>query len=542
MTTTSDVWSAATGQLSRDYSTGLNTAVEACERWTGDRSKLAMIIRHANGERESLTYYDLAKQSAQVTEVLKRTGLKRGDRVAGVLSRQREAWLTALAAWRAGIVYVPIFTGFGSDAVAQRLSEANVTTVVVDYRSRAVVNEALSQINRDIAVVCVAGPRGVGMMRDDWSFWSEVDRVITVSEAVATSASETATLMFTSGTTSTPKSCLIPHDGFVSLIPFVRAVMDLQPSDLLFSTSDSGWSYGLYTSGVAPMSLGFPRLIYAGDFSPRDWLEIIDDEDVSFVAGAPSAFRGLARYAASYHVAETLRGATCAGEALDEDTASAWGAMGRGTLLDGYGLTEVGMVLANFANQASPPIPGTLTGPVPGFEVELHDEDGRPATPGEIGQIVVRRPPFQLSIGYDNQASAWEERWCDDWFMTADLARIDEAGHWHYVGREDDVIVTSGYNVGPAEIEAALLQHSGVAEAAAVAMPDPERGHIVRVFVVRAVGAPPDEKLTKELQDIVRARVGRHAYPRIIEYVESLPRTVTGKLRRAVLREASKPE
>jgi acetyl-CoA synthetase len=216
--------------------------------------------------------------------------------------------------------------------------------------------------------------------------------------------------------------------------------------------------------------------------------------------------------------------------------------MGRGTLLDGYGLTEVGMVLANFANQASPPIPGTLTGPVPGFEVELHDEDGRPATRGEIGQIVVRRPPFQLSIGYDNQASAWDERWCDDWFMTADLARIDEAGHWHYVGREDDVIVTSGYNVGPAEIEAALLQHSGVAEAAAVAMADPERGHIVRVFVVRAVGAPPDEKLTKELQDIVRARVGRHAYPRIVEYVESLPRTVTGKLRRAVLREVSKPE
>jgi len=542
MTTTNDVWGAVTGQLSRDYATGLNTAVEACERWTSDRSKLALIIRHANGERESLTYYELAKQAAQVTEVLKRSGLKRGDRVAGVLSRQREAWLTALAAWRAGIVYVPIFTGFGSDAVAQRLGEANVTTVVVDYRSRAVVDEALGQIDRDIAVICVAGPQGVGMMRGDWSFWSEVDRISTVSEVVATSASETATLMFTSGTTSTPKSCLIPHSGFVSLIPFVRAVMNLRPSDLLFSTSDSGWSYGLYTSGVVPMSLGFPRLIYTGDFSPRDWLTVIDDEDASFVAGAPSAFRGLARYAASHRVADSLRGATCAGEALDEDTASAWGAMGRGPLLDGYGLTEVGMVLANFANQPSPPIPGTLSGPVPGFEVELHDEHGRLVTQGQIGQIVVRRPPFQLSIGYDNRASAWEERWSDDWFMTGDLARIDEAGRWHYVGRDDDVIVTSGYNVGPAEVEAALLQHPGVAEAAAVSMPDPERGHVVRAFVVRAVGAPPDDELTKKLQDIVRARVGRHAYPRIIEYVESLPRTATGKVRRAVLRELSKPE
>jgi acetyl-CoA synthetase len=216
--------------------------------------------------------------------------------------------------------------------------------------------------------------------------------------------------------------------------------------------------------------------------------------------------------------------------------------MGRGPLLDGYGLTEVGMVLANFANQPSPPIPGTLSGPVPGFEVELHDEHGRLVTQGQIGQIVVRRPPFQLSIGYDNRASAWEERWSDDWFMTGDLARIDEAGRWHYVGRDDDVIVTSGYNVGPAEVEAALLQHPGVAEAAAVSMPDPERGHVVRAFVVRAVGAPPDDELTKKLQDIVRARVGRHAYPRIIEYVESLPRTATGKVRRAVLRELSKPE
>jgi acetyl-CoA synthetase len=541
MTSTDKVWAEATSHLSRDFATGLNTAVETCERWAGNRAKLALVIRHADGGRETWTYYELARESARLSEVLRRTGLVRGDRVAGVLSRQREAWLTSLAAWRAGIVYVPIFTGFGADAVAQRLSEGKVKTVVVDYQSREVVHAALSKISEDIAVISVAGPRGEGLHRGDWSYWSEVDRIVGTNEATPTGASEPATLMFTSGTTNTPKGCLIPHSGFVSLIPFVRGVLDLRPSDLLFSTSDPGWSYGLYTTGVVPMALGYPRLVYTGDFSPRDWLTVIAKEDASFVAGAPSAFRGLARYAARNGLAASVRGATCAGEALDDDTVNAWEALGQGPLLDGYGLTEVGMVLANLSNPPIAATPGTLAGPVPGFEVDLYDPEGRQVGEGGTGQIVVQRPPFQLSSGYDNEPDAWEARWRDDWFLTGDLGRRDESGRWHYVGREDDVIITSGYNVGPAEVESVLLQHSGVAEAAVVAQADPERGSVVRAVIVPSPGAPSEDVLTKQLQESVRLRVGRHAYPRVVDFVDSLPRTATGKIRRAALRNTSPP-
>ena len=530
------VWAKVTRSLSSDPAVSLNTAVEACERWANDRSKVAIILRNASGGREFWTYYELARESARVNEVFRRAGVKRGDRVAGMLTRQREAWLTSLAAWRGGYIYVPVFTGFGADAIADRIREARITAIVVDQRSRQVVDEALALLDRDIVVIAVAGPRGEGLFHGDWSYWSEVERTTSTHAAVPTSPDDPATLMFTSGTTSVPKGCLIPHSGFVSLIPFVRAVMALGKHDLLFSTSDPGWSYGLYTTGMVPMSLGFPRLIYTGDFSPGDWLKVMGEEDASFVAGAPSAFRRLALQAAREGMARTIRGATCAGEPLDAATVDAWQAMGSGPLLDGYGLTELGMVLANLSDPPSHVVPGALAGAVPGFEVDLHDADGRSAGEGDTGQIVVRRPVFQLSSTYDNAPATWKARWQGDWFLTGDLGRRDEKGYWWYLGRDDDVIVSSGYNIGPVEVESVLLEHPGVAEAAVVAHPDAERGSVVRAVVVRAAQAPPDDVLTKQLQESVRARVGRHAYPRRFDFAESLPRTATGKVRRADLR------
>jgi acetyl-CoA synthetase len=535
---TSDVWRRVTESLAQDPERGINTFHEACGRWAADRSKLALVVRHQDGSSERWTYHALAREAARAARMFERAGLRPGDRVAAVLTRQIEAWICALAAWRSGLVYVPLFVGFGGDALAARLATSRAHTVVTDYRWRGSVADAQTRLDHDIDVITVSGPRGIGIRQGDRSFWAEMDHCNADGPTVETMRDTPATLMFTSGTTSEPKACVIPHSGFVALLPFVQHVFAIDQRDLLFATSDPGWSYGLYTTGCAPMSMGIPRLIYTGDFDPQAWLRVIEEEQVTFAAGAPTAFRKVLAAARRTGFPTSLRGASTAGEPLDPETAHGWNELSGTRVRDGYGLTEVGMVLGDLAVPEVPTEPGALAAAVPGFDVQLVDPNGRP-TAADEGRIAIRRPAFQLSIGYENAPEAWQRRWHEDWYVTDDIAQRNDKGNWRFAGRADDVIVTSGYNVGPVEVESILLENPAVAEAAVVAAPDPERGSVIRAVVVRAEGAPSPELLIPQLQDAVRQRLGRHAYPRIVEFLESLPRTATGKLRRAELRTTS---
>lgn len=535
---TAAVWKRVTESLTQDPERGLNTFQESCGRWASDRSKLAMVVRHQDGSSERWTYHALAREAARAACVFERAGLRPGDRVAAVLTRQIEAWICALAAWRSGLVYVPLFVGFGGDALATRLATSRARAVVVDHRWRGAVEDAQDVLDHDVDVITVGGPRGIGIRREDRSFWAEMERCDPQGPMAETTRDTPATLMFTSGTTSEPKACIIPHSGFVALLPFVRYVFAVGRRDLLFSTSDPGWSYGLYTTGCAPMSMGIPRLVYTGDFDPKAWLRVIEEEQVTFAAGAPTAFRKVLAATQRTGFPSCLRGASTAGEPLDPETAQAWSELSGTRIRDGYGLTEVGMVLGDLADPEVPTDPGSLAAAVPGFDVQLVDQNGRPATADE-GRIAIRRPAFQLSIGYENAPEAWQQRWQDDWYVTDDIAQRNDRGNWRFAGRADDVIVTSGYNVGPVEVESILLENPAVAEAAVVAAPDPERGSVIRAVVVRTEGAPAPEVLVPQLQDAVRQRLGRHAYPRIVEFLDSLPRTATGKLRRAELRTTS---
>lgn len=530
-----EVWRGITESLTEDPSRRVNTFDEACGRWASDRSKLALILRHPDGSSERWTYSELAREAARASRMFADAGLRPGDRIAAVLSRQIEAWICALAAWRAGIVYVPLFCGFGGDALAYRLATSGARAVVADYRWRQAVADAEDRLGRDIDVITVGGPRGTGIRRGDRSFWAEMERCSPDGPVVETAPDTPATLMFTSGTTSDPKACVIPHSGFIALLPFVRHVFAIDQRDLLFATSDPGWSYGLYTTGCAPMSLGIPRIIYTGDFDPKAWIRVMEDEQVTFAAGAPTAFRQLLATASSVGFPSSLKGATTAGEPLDAGTVTGWERLFGTPIRDGYGLTEVGMVLGDLGNPEIPSEPGTLASVVPGFEVDLVNEDGIP-TSGDEGLIAIRRPPFQLSSGYENAPDAWEKRWHGDWYVTDDIAQRNDKGNWRFAGRADDVIVTAGYNVGPVEVESILLENPGVSEAAVVAAPDPDRGSVIRAVVVQAEGAPAADVLIQQLQDAVRRRLGRHAYPRIVEFVDALPRTATGKVRRADLR------
>ncbi|MFX0574396.1 AMP-binding protein [Nocardia nepalensis] len=535
MKTPDDVWAHVEAQLSENPAISLNTAQEACGRYVTQRGRLALTVRHADGSRERWTYQELYTAAAKTARMFATAGLRPGDRIAGVLSRQVESWIVALAAWRSGLVYVPVFCGLGTDAIAYRLRSSGAGLVVVGHRWRNTLEAALSAMQADIAVVTVTGPKGTGLVRGDRSFWAEWERSAADGPEVSTGAGDPATLLFTSGTTGDPKSCVMPHSALLSVIPFARYSLGVTERDLLFTTADPGWAYGLYSTGAAPMALGVPRVVYDGDFDPAAWWALLTEDGVTCIAAAPSAYRKLLTPLRRRGAAGDLHVAAAAGEPLDAATAAAWSSNGAPAIRDGYGLSEVGMVLADLAD-GPPPIPGALGGPIPGFSVRLVDHQGRSVDEGESGLIAIERPRYQLSSGYENRPEAWRARWIDDMFVTEDRACRRPDGRWNFLGREDDMIVTSGYNVSPVEVERVLSEHPGITEAAAVAAGGPHGGTIVRAVLVRADDTQPIAELEKELRVAVTKRVGAHASPRSFDYVETLPRNEVGKLRRAALR------
>jgi acetyl-CoA synthetase len=529
-----EIWKAAEERLDWPISLGMNTAHEACDRWARDRARLAMTLVHPDGRREHWTFAELSRASNQLATAWVEAGLQRGDRVAGLISQQVEAFIAALAAWRAGFVYMPLFVGFGATGLAQRLKGGDPAAIVVDSHYRGSLASALELMEASPPIYTIAGDAGRGLVRGDFSFWAELDAHGANTDMVVTAPDEPATLIYTSGTTGAAKGCLQSHSLPLTIQSFLRHTFALRSDDLLFTGANPGWSYGLYTTGIGPMSLGHPRVVYTGDFDPRVWLDIFEREQVTYVAAAPSAFRRLTETAQRYGLAKSVRGATSAGEPLDAPLAKAWRDLTGSDIQDGYGTSESAMVLANLASSEIPIVPGALSSIVPGFDVELVDEDGNPQT-GQ-GILAIKNPRYQASSGYRNGEDLWAARWRGDKFLTGDMFRVDDDGRYWFVGRSDDLIVTSGYNVGPSEVEGIILANPGVAEAAVVGAPDPSRGTVVRAVVV-ANGSVPEQQLAEELRAAVREKLGRHAYPRIVDFVAELPKTETGKIKRNLLRD-----
>ncbi len=319
----------------------------------------------------------------------------------------------------------------------------------------------------------------------------------------------------------------------LTIQPFIRHTWAFTPDDMFFTGAAPGWSYGLYTTGAGPMSLGIPRVVYSGDFDPAAWLRIFDEEQVTYIAAAPSALRRLVPLAQRRGISSSIRGATSAGEPLDAPLAQAWMELTGSMIQDGYGQSESAMVLANLADPKKPDMPGALT-VVPGFDIALVDSEG--IEQESQGVLALRNPEYQGATGYLNRDDLWKARWRGDLFLTGDVVRRDDDGRYCFVGRDDDLIVTSGYNVGPSEVESLILAHPGVAEVAVVAAPDPARGSVVRAVIVLN-GTVDRQQVANEVTVNVRDNLGRHAYPKIIDYVEELPRTDSGKIKRNELRQ-----
>lgn len=540
--TPTEVWAAAEQRLSRHPSQGLNTAVEVCDRWSADRSRLAIIVRHSpDTPAERWTYMDMARASSRLAAALIRLGVNRGDRIAALLPQGIEAHLAAIATWRLGAIFVPLYPGFGVDAVAQRVGSAAPTVVIVDQDSGETLEEALSKTGTAPAVIGIRPRNAKVQPAPGLEFWDQIERHDASVSPVNTAASDTATLLYTSGTTGIPKGCLLPHSYLLTMQPFVRHSLTLDGNDMFASTSSPGWVNGLYSTGACVSAEGKPRVIYTGRFDAKAWLDVLCQERVTYLSSAPSALRHLLPACEELGFPATLRAGASAGEHQGAALSEAWERFCASPLQETYGTTEIGLVLATPAYDKNPHDMGALPAVLPGFEVALMDDAGQ--FQDESGIIAVRNPGYVGCTGYLDAEDQWAKRWRGDWYLTGDLARRDDRGQLWFCGRDDDLIVTAGYNIGPTEVESVIRQHPQVSDVAVVSAPDQTRGSVVRAVVVTRddVAVSHHARLSADLKDLVRARLGRHAYPRVVEFTTELPRNPAGKVQRNLLRENYRP-
>jgi len=493
----------------------------------------AVIWRRADGDTVTLSGGELMQRARNTAAVLAELGVKRGDRVAGLLGRGPDSFAAALATWQLGAIYVPLFSGLRGEGLQVRMGDCDPAVAVTDTANRTSLDAVATVLPMlKIMVVDGDGDPAAG----DIALSAALGRYPVAPAVVATGLHETSTIMYTSGTTGRPKGCQIPHRGVLCLLPYVRYFLAIVPGDVLFSGADAGWSFGLFTTGLAPMLAGAARVVYEGPFEPVGWWRAVADLPAPHLAAAPTAFRQLAAAGAGQIPGQFAAGSS-AGEPLDAVTVE-WFERNAGvTIRDSYGLSELGMVTGNLRMADAPPaLAGSMGTELPGFEVGLIGVDGEFIHGEGSGRIVVKDNGFLLSAGYWGRQDEWKARFADGWFLTEDIASRDELGRYWYQSRADDMVVSSGYNIGPAEVETALLSHPLVTDAACVAEPDAVRGAVVAAHVVLAAPAPAD--LLAQLRSRVAAGVGWYAAPRRVHVHDSLPRTESGKIQRNLLRAA----
>lgn len=515
-----------TDSFAGDLASGINACVECCDRHVGE-GRVALNWAAASGERESLTFEDLQARSAQVANLLVEHGVQPGDRVSGLLPRVPELVALILGVFRAGAVYQPLFTAFGSQAIEQRLGASQAKVVVTDAANRS----KLDGLEHPPVVM------GIGTRRTDVDFDAGLARQRSTFEPVMRTGDDTLLMMSTSGTTGPPKGVRVPIRSLAAFSAYMQFGIDLRPDDVFWNIADPGWAYGLYYAVIGPLLLGHQTTLYDGPFSVERTVSLIEELDVTSLAGAPTAYRMM--IAAGPEAAAPMRGrlrvAASAGEPLSPAIMRWFAEHVECPVHDQFGQTECGMVLANHHGLRHEVRPGSAGFAMPGFRLDVVDETGHPVPVGSEGMLAVHRGDSPLFF-FDGYVGAEGQGWVGDYYLTGDTVEQNEDGSISFIGRSDDVISSAGYRIGPFDVESSLLEHAAVAESAAVGKPDEERGEIVKAFVVLQPGHTGDAALVAELTEHVRARYGKHAFPREIEFVESLPKTPSGKIQRFILR------
>jgi acyl-coenzyme A synthetase/AMP-(fatty) acid ligase len=418
-----------------------------------------------------------------------------------------------------------------------RINRSEAVAVITDDEGA----DRLDQVRADCATLreCFI----VGNAREGWLEWSEALRAApaTRAEAAPTRSDDPLILYFTSGTTAHPK--MVQHLGSYAIGHEITARFwhDLGPDDVHWTVSDTGWAKAAWGKLFGQWAIGATVVMWniVGKPDFRRMLELIGELGVTSFCAPPTLYRAFAQKDLSGFDWTTLRHSTSAGEPLNPEVIAVWEKATGAAPYDGYGQTESVCLVANYP--CMPVKPGSMGLPVPGLEVDIVDDEGNVLADGREGHIAVRTDPWPVGLfrGYWRDEDLTAAVFRNGWYYTGDRARRDEDGYIWFVGRADDVILSAAYRIGPFEVESALLEHPAVAETAVVGKPDPERGHIVKAFVILAPGYEGSDELTREIQDHVKSVTAPYKYPREIEYVSELPKTISGKIRRVELRDRS---
>jgi acetyl-CoA synthetase len=513
-----------------------NIGVDVCDRWAAaEPERPAILDVGAGGKVSTLTYGELRERSNRLANALAERCIGRGDRVAILLPQGLPVPVAHVAVYKLGAVALPLAALFGIDALAYRLRDAGAKALITNAAGIAKLAQIEGEIGGLTTIISTDGPDGSAE-----GFAEVLEKASAGFAPADTSPDDPAMMIYTSGTTGQPKGALHGHRVLLGHLPGVQMPHEFLPQagDRLWTPADWAWAGGLLNVLLPGLHFGVPVISRKSEkFDPEEAFRLMADLKVRNTFVPPTALRMLRTVPNPRGRFELdLRTVASGGEALGAET-FAWGREALGlTINEFYGQTECNLVLSSCA-AIGVAKPGSIGKPVPGHRVAVIREDGAVCEPGELGQIAVARPDPVMFLSYWNKPGATEAKFVGDWMTTGDQGLFDEEGYIRFVGRDDDVITSSGYRIGPGEIEDCLIRHPAVALAAAVGKPDPVRTEIIKAFVVLKEGHSPSDALASDIQKFVRGRLSAHEYPREISFRSNLPLTTTGKVIRRLLRE-----
>ena len=513
-----------------------NFAGDVIDQWARDPEKLAMLWVDDAGNEVKKTFADLSLASKKLANLLTEQGVGQGDVVMIVLPRNLEWWEIFTACIRMGALVAPGTTQLTSKDLAFRANKSGASCMITNPEIAARFDLVADQCPSVKSKIVITEPR------EGWVFYTDAVAAAPGSfETARTRSDDNCIVYFTSGTTGFPKMALHTHASYpIGHQVTGRYWLDLKPDDLHWNISDTGWAKAAWSSYFGPWVMGAAQFVHHSDrFDPVKTLELLQQYPVTTMCGAPTIYRMLVLQDLSRFAFPHLRHCVGAGEPLNPEIIEVWKSATGCTIRDGYGQTETVCLCGSFP--CIEPRFGSMGKPTPGIDLRVIDDAGKVLPANVEGDIAIRVDPVRpvgLFKEYWKEPDRTASSFRDGWYLTGDRAYVDEDGYFWFVGRSDDVILTAGYRIGPFEVESALIEHPAVAESAVVSSPDDTRGEVVKAFVVLVPDCEGTDGLKKELQDHVKTVTAPYKYPRKIDFVTELPKTVSGKIRRIELRDA----
>jgi acetyl-CoA synthetase len=506
--------------------------VEEIEKHATDKEKVAVVWRDEDGNTCTLTYADLIKGANKIGNVFCEKGLKKGDKVLIMLPKLVETYMTYIAALKLGLVVIPSSEMLRPKDIVYRLVHGEIKAVVA---YAPLVHQFVNIPEMQDIQSFVVGEEVAGWI----PLLSEMMHQDDELAIVATDREDMCFLSYTSGTTGSPKGVVHTHGwAYAHLRTSAQNWLSIETGDLVWATASPGWQKWIWSPFLAVLGSGATAFVYNGKFNPNIYLQLMDEYRINVLCCTPTEYRLMAKVEslANYNLS-ALHSAVSAGEPLNREVIDTFQHHFGVTVRDGYGQTENTLLVGVMKEMAVRP--GSMGKPTPGNVVEIINEEGEPAQVGEVGDIAVHVSTPALFKCYYKDEERTKRQFRGEYYLTGDQARKDKDGYFWFEGRNDDIIISSGYTIGPFEVEDALIKHKTVRECAVVASPDEVRGQVVKAYVVlrEHMDVQDEHVLIKELQEHVKKLTAPYKYPRKIEFVDELPKTISGKIRRVELRE-----